>query len=135
MYPRAMAQGVRRRLLTAALLAICLAAGALAHAQAAGLTLTADHPERGWIRLRADGPDGTTVDLAEQTATGQAPIGEYKIARGDVVVRHAEIWRSDHYDRHFVATGLLPDGTTQTATAAVQTPSCAKRMAISVGVV
>src|SRR5204862_4563598 len=102
MYPRAMARGVRRRWAVGALLATCVAAGAQAHAQAAGLKLTADHPERGWIRLSAEGPDGSTVDLAEQTATGQAPIGEYRIAGGRLLVRHAEIWRCDRYRRHFV---------------------------------
>jgi hypothetical protein len=110
-------------------------AGALllvAPASASALTLRAERPETGWIRLTVpDAGNATAVTLEEQVGTGRQPISDQAPANGAVVVRHAEIWRCERRDRTFVATAAFPDGTTQTATAAIKTPSCAKRFRVS----
>ena len=104
---------------------------AVAPAQAQALTLAADHPETGWIRLQVSGTEGSTVDLAEQTAAGLRPVAEVKLAGGPALIRHGEIWRCDRYLRHFVATSTAPDGSTESATADVRTPSCRKRLTLA----
>jgi lysophospholipase L1-like esterase len=118
-----MCHGVRVRLLFGFL---CAAFGLAAPASAQALTLSADQPETGWIRLVAGGADASSVTLAEQLGAEQQPIAEVRPAGGKVVVRHAAIWRCDRYLRHFVATEALPDGSARTAT-----PSCRNRLALS----
>ena len=109
-----------------------LAAFALwAPASAQALALKADHHETGWIRLSVTGVDTGSVTLTEQIGDQQQPIADVQPKRGSAVIGHAEIWRCDRRLRHFVASAELPDGTIQTATADVRTPSCRKRLGLS----
>jgi lysophospholipase L1-like esterase len=123
-----MGHGVRGRLGSAFL---CAALGLAVPASAQALTLSADHPETGWIRLTVAGADAFSVTFAEEVGAEQQPVAKVEPAGGRVVVRHAAIWRCDRYLRHFVATVTLPDGSTRTATADVKTPSCRNRLALS----
>lgn len=110
----------------AALVCIVLLLAAPASAQA--LTLSASRSETGWIGLTvADAEGASHVTLDEQAGADRQPIADKAPAGGRLVVRHAEIWRCDRFDRQFTATAAYPDGSTQTATASIRTPSCAKR--------
>jgi lysophospholipase L1-like esterase len=123
-----MCHGVRRRLL---FVLLCGASWLVAPASATALTLSADHPETGWIRLAVAGAGASSVALAEQVGVEREPIADVTPAAGKAVVRHAGVWRCDRYVRHFVATEALPDGSSQTATADVRTPSCRNRLALT----
>ncbi|MEA2496031.1 MAG: uncharacterized protein QOJ29_3942 [Thermoleophilaceae bacterium] len=121
-----MARGVR--------LALCfLLVSVVAPASAQALTLSADRPDTGWIRLTVpDAGGASSVTLAEQIGDRTQPIGDEKPDAGRVVVRHAEIWRCDRYQRRFVAVAGYPDGSTQTATVSIRTPSCRKRLVFAI---
>jgi hypothetical protein len=111
---------------------------ALAAAPAHGaqtVSLSADRPETGWIRLQVSAPGGGTVDLAEQIGSEQKPLGQATVTGGRAVVNRAETWRCDRLTRHFVATLHAPDGSSESATADIDTPSCAKRLDIQANVV
>jgi lysophospholipase L1-like esterase len=123
-----MCHGVRGRLL---FVLLCAGFGLAAPASAAALTLSADHPETGWIRLAVGGAGASSVTLAEQIGAQQEPIADVRPAAGKAVVRHAGVWRCDRHVRHFVATEALPDGSIQTAVADVKTPSCRNRLALT----
>lgn len=111
-------------------LASCLLTALPASAQA--LTLQASRDETGWIKLVVpDAGAATRVTLAEQIGSAQQPIEDATPKDGQVVLRHAEIWRCDRFQRQFAATAAYPDGTTQTATASIRTPSCAKRFSLT----
>lgn len=111
---------------------LALALGAALPASASALTLQADRPETGWIRLTVpDAGDATHVTLAEQVGQAQKSLADQAPAAGKVVLEHAAAWRCDIYGRQFVATAAYPDGSTQTATASIQTPSCNKRLVLS----
>jgi lysophospholipase L1-like esterase len=113
-------------------LAIAVLVFAAAPASAHALTLQASRAETGWIKLTVpDAGSATQVTLAEQVNSGQQPIEDATPTGGQVVLRHAEIWRCDRFQRKFVATAAYPDGTTQTGTASIRTPSCAKRFAVT----
>jgi lysophospholipase L1-like esterase len=102
-------------------------------ASAQALTLQATRSETGWIALTVpDAGDAARVALAEEVGARQDPLREVPAAAGRAVVRHAALWRCDRRDRHFIATAVYPDGSAQTATAAIRTPSCANRFALSV---
>lgn len=101
-------------------------------ASANALTLQASRAETGWIKLTVpDAGTATHVTLDEQIGTAQQPIEDAAPSNGQVVLRHAEIWRCDRFQRQFLATAAYPDGTTQSATASIRTPSCAKRFAVT----
>jgi lysophospholipase L1-like esterase len=99
-------------------------------ASAQALTLKADRPDTGWIRLAVpDAGNATTVALDERTSLGTSGT-DWAPVNGALVVRHAAQWRCDRLKREFTATATYPDGSTQTATAQIRTPSCAKRFAV-----
>jgi lysophospholipase L1-like esterase len=125
-----MVHGVRALLCGLLAIAALAALPAAAHA----LTLTADHPERGWIRLRVSGAGSGPVDLAEETAAGAKPITRLTPSAGRATLRHAGIWRCDRYARRFIASTTGADGSPQTATADVRTPSCRHRLLLRVRV-
>jgi lysophospholipase L1-like esterase len=120
---------VRLRLAFALALALLLG---VAPASAQALTLQASRSETGWIKLTVpDAGAATHVTLTEQVGNSQQPIEDAAPRDGQVVLRHAEIWRCDRFKRQFNATAAYPDGTTQTATTSIRTPSCAKRFTLS----
>lgn len=111
----------------ALVLILVLLAAVPASAQA--FTLQAARAETGWIKLTAtDAGDATRIAFAEQGTT----LAEVTPSGGSAAVRHAAIWRCDRLERQFTATATYPDGTAQTATASIRTPSCASRFALAV---
>ena len=121
---------VVRALLILGLVAAALVGGPAASASA--LTLKADSPETGWVRLSVpDAGDATNVALSEQVAGVAQPLTQAPPTAGQLVVPHAAPWRCDRLTRTFNAIASYPDGSTQTATASTTTPSCAKRLALS----
>jgi lysophospholipase L1-like esterase len=109
---------------------ILLAVAVLAApASAAALTLQAGRSETGWISLRVpDAGDATRVTLAERGTQ----IADLAPDAGQVAVRHAATWRCGHVERTFTVTATYPDGSSQTASASIRTPSCEKRFALRV---
>jgi lysophospholipase L1-like esterase len=105
---------------------------ALLPASAQALTLQASRGETGWIKLVVpDAGNAANVTLEEQVGAARQPIVDTTPSGGQVTLRHAEIWRCDRFRREFVATAAYPDGTTQSATAAIRTPSCARRFTLT----
>ena len=119
---------VRARLawgLAAALLAI-------APASAQALTLNATKAETGWIRLAVpDAGDATRVTFTEQAGAATEPVAAVQPSGGAAVLRHGAPWLCDRLERSFTATASYPDGSSQTASAAVRTPSCDRRFKLS----
>lgn len=114
----------------ATVLAFALLAALPASAQA--LTLKASRGETGWIKLTVpDAGKASHVTLEEQVGADRQPIEDATPSAGQVVLRHAEIWRCDRFARRFVATAAYPDGTTQSASASIRTPSCARRFTLT----
>jgi lysophospholipase L1-like esterase len=106
---------------------------AAAPVSAQALTLQASRAETGWIKLSVpDAGDASHVTLVEQVGAAQQPIADVAPTGGTAEVRHAAAWRCDRFERRFAATAGFPDGSTQTATAAIRTPSCAKRYSLVV---
>ena len=106
-----------------------LAAGLIAPASAQALTLQADRPETGWIRLTVpDAGDATRITVTEgtQQIADATPVG------GRLVIRHAVTWSCDRLTRSFSATATYPDGSTQNAAASIATPSCKKRFVLAI---
>lgn len=135
LYARPMPHGVRARLVTGALMALCLlpAAGAAGAECQDCLGLAADHPETGWVRFKVTASERVRVTVTEEVGTAQQPVTATDAGPGDTLVRHGAIWRCDRYERTFVATATFPDGVTQTATQQVRTPSCGKRLVLKAG--
>jgi lysophospholipase L1-like esterase len=111
------------RIVAAAAVVLGLATPATAQA----LTLTADRPDTGWIDLTvADAGDATGVAITE----GGRRLADATPSGGTAVIRHAAIWRCTPRERKFTATASYPDGSTQTADAAITTPSCKTRLVL-----
>ena len=112
---------------------ILLAAFLAAPASAQALTMQADRPETGWIRLTIPDAAGVSgdVQIDERVGAGSRPIGDFAPAGGRIVVRHAAQWLCDRSHRDFLATAHYPDGSTQTATASLVTPGCANRFSLA----
>ncbi|MEA2424443.1 MAG: uncharacterized protein QOH13_853 [Thermoleophilaceae bacterium] len=130
-----MLRGVRVRLLVGALMALFLVpvadAGGAECQDCLGLELA--RPETGWIRITLHATDPVKATLSEQVGDQREPVAAIDLpARATpVVVRHASRWRCDRYARTFVVVATFPDGVTQTATAAIKTPSCKHRLTLS----
>ena len=107
-------------------LASILALGIAVPAHAA--TLTASTTERGWVSLTVAGSDGEKVDLAELDGQRQVPVGSVTVQGRKAVLRHAARWRCDRFVRHFQASSAQGVTTSQP----VRTPSCARRLALTV---
>lgn len=106
----------------ACLLAVLMAAPA----QAA--TVSASTTERGWVALTVSGSDGEKVQLAELNGRRRVAVGTVTVKRSRAVLRHASRWRCDRFVRRYQATSAL--GTTTSAP--VRTPSCDRRLALTV---
>jgi lysophospholipase L1-like esterase len=105
---------------------------AAAPVPARALTLQASRAETGWIKLTVpDAGQASHVSLTEQVGAAQQPIADVAPSGGRAVVRHAAVWRCDRFERRFAATAAFPDGSTQSATVAIRTPSCAERYSLA----
>lgn len=91
-------------------------------------TVSASTPERGWVSLTVVGNDGEQVDLAEVVGQKTESLGSVTVQGGKAVLRHASRWRCDRYVRRFQASASGQ----VTTSGEVRTPSCAKRLSLSV---
>ena len=107
-------------------LACLLALGIAAPAHAA--TLTASTTERGWVSLTVVGSAGEKVELAELDGRRRVPVGSVTLRRRTALLRHASRWRCDRFVRQFQASSAQGVTTSDP----VRTPSCARRLALSV---
>ena len=107
-------------------LASLLALGMAAPAHAA--TVTASTAERGWVSLTVAGSQGERVDLAELDGNRRVSVGRVTLQRGRAVLRHASRWRCDRFVRRFQASSAQG----VTISPPVRTPSCKRRLALSV---
>jgi hypothetical protein len=128
---------VRTAVAGAVAMAACASAAAwpAASADPGALTLRATADEVGWIALAAQGPDRAVVDVRELTAGGESPIARLTLAGGAAQRTRLARWRCSPRTRRFVATLRAGAGAAQpqqTATATIQTPSCADRLRLIV---
>lgn len=93
-----------------------------------GVTLRATTKERGWIALQATAPPGATVEVTER---GEAVARLRADPRGRAAKRHAVPWRCERRRRTLVAT--VDGDAAASASVTVRTPSCAGRLALTVG--
>src|SRR3954449_6387234 len=116
---------LRRLLLLTALGVLASAAGS--SAQAPGVPgLTASRPQLGWISLTVTGPPGSTAAISETSPSGSVPIATVAVpTTGTATIARAAPWACAPTPRTFAALLTLPGGAQQTASATIQTPSCA----------
>lgn len=125
------------KVLPAALAALALAALALAAptgAQAPGneFFLLASKDRTGTIDLIVFGPQGTSATLGETIGGEFRRLGAVTIgAEGTTGITRAALWSCERKTRRFAAFATLPDGTTRTASYDIRTPSCRRRLALS----
>jgi hypothetical protein len=99
-------------------------------APAAGLK--ASRPHAGWVSLRVTGAPGSTATIVETASGGPEPVATVTVAAGGAVeLDRAVPWRCGRATRRFAVTLTAPDGTTQTATDEVATPTCRARLAVA----
>jgi lysophospholipase L1-like esterase len=125
---------------------------ALALLAALALWASTDAPAQAWLRLGLDSTDAgqiafwtwgsgtfTSVDIAERVEGADVPVRSVTPAPvvmpdGNVltVARFARSapWRCDRLTRSFTATGHRADGSIETSTADLRTPSCRRRLAL-----
>ena len=121
---------MRRAILLAAA-AVCLA-GAVPATASAALSLSADRPETGWVRLALDGGQpGATVTFHEQVSGHFQLITRMRLTSSRAVLPHAATWLCDRRARRFVATEYNADGSTEQDLASIRTPSCRHRFSIT----
>src|SRR5436309_272371 len=122
------------RLALAALgLLVAAAVGAPAGlAEAPALTLAAGSSQPGWVALTLTGaPDGP-VEIDERVGGRDRVAVRMTLRAGTSAVARAVPWRCDRRRRVLTATRALADGTVQRASAAITTPSCARRLQLIV---
>ena len=100
------------------------ALGAAAAALAAPLGLKASVKRTGWVSLSVSGQPGSEVVIRE----GEAEVARVQLGGESATVAKAAPWRCDRLVRTFTVTD--PSGAT--AQARVRTPSCRKRLGLSV---
>jgi len=106
-------------------------AGALAltapAAASAELSLSASARSTGYVELHLHAEPGLEVAVQEE---GEA-ARRLTPSAADTTLRRFATWRCDRRERTFVAGQTGSDGVAREATAAVRTPSCAHRLALS----
>jgi hypothetical protein len=95
------------------------------------LRLAAFTDKLGCIGLSIQGAAGSPVDITEVVpgAATASPIAVLAPRDGEAHLGSGVVWRCDRLTRTFQATETLADGTTQTTSVSVTTPSCATRLA------
>ena len=86
----------------------------------------------GYVTAAISGPPGATIQLGEQAATRLKPITTVTLsATGTATVPRAVTWLCAPLRRTLVATTVAP-APPASATAGITTPSCVRRIAVSV---
>jgi lysophospholipase L1-like esterase len=89
-------------------------------------------PHTGWISIHVSGRAGASAAIAEQGPAGPEPLTAVALpASGSADLDHAAAWRCDRTLRTFTLTVTGPDGSQQTSSAQLQTPSCRNRLAVA----
>jgi hypothetical protein len=117
--------------LLALLATLVLAAPALAQAPATPLSAQVVSAD-GRIGLRITGPAGAQAGVGERVDHAIVPLTSVVLDGGRAEIADLAEWRCDRTLRRFVVTTPNPDGTPASVDAAVRTPSCARRMSLSV---
>lgn len=124
-----------------ATLLLAAPASSASRAPAAGPARTAQAPTPlaaqlvsadGRIGLRVTGPAGAQAAVGERVGPAIVALTSVTLDGGRAEVAGLAPWRCDRTLRRFVVTIQNADGTLATADAAVRTPSCARRMRLSV---
>ena len=119
--------------------AVALAGWAPAAAQtppagpAAAVGLAVTRPHTGWVSLRVTGPPGAEAAVTENRGAGDPePVATVTLGpAGAASVERAAPWRCDRRTRSFTVTVAAADGTSQSASGAVRTPTCAGRLGVA----
>ncbi|HTZ87011.1 MAG TPA: GDSL-type esterase/lipase family protein [Solirubrobacteraceae bacterium] len=108
----------------------CASLAPVSTGEVGALTLSASTSMLGCIGLTVHGATAPSVTVAETPSEG--PVYErpatVEVHEGTASVDPAPIWRCDRPTRSFRVTEVSPDGTEQSASTSVSTPSCAKRL-------
>src|SRR4051794_174080 len=103
-----------------------LVAVAVADAQTAGPAVSASTKQTGFVALHLSGAPGATVTVTETTATGPVAVTTVVMPPGGAIdLPRGAPWRCDTPAPTFTALFANPDGTAQTTSTSVRTPSCA----------
>jgi hypothetical protein len=104
-----------------------------AHADGS-LTLSASMGGLGCIDLSVTGAAASTISITEvmPAPLPAAPIATLPTLNGEASLTNGVTWVCDRRTRTFQATETLPDGSQQSASTSVTTPSCATRLSTSV---
>ncbi len=107
---------------------------ALPTASGGPFTLSVSTARVGCIQLTVSGASSAPVTITEtgQSASTGAPVGVLAPTEGRATLPDGRQWQCDQRNRAFQAVEELPDGSTQTASTSVTTPSCADRLAVSI---
>jgi len=115
----------------AALCALTWSASAFAQADPAA-AIGLSRPHTGWISIHVSGPAGASAAIAEQGPAGPEPLTAVTLpASGSADLDRAAAWRCDRTLRAFTLTVTRADGSQQTSSAQLQTPSCRNRLAVA----
>src|SRR4051812_18134263 len=95
--------------------------------------MAVDATRTGMIDVYLGGPAGAKVTVGERVAGRVLPVATTTLNEaGLALLRGAATWRCDRRARHLVAAQRLPDGTLDTISSSVRTPSCRDRLRIAV---
>jgi hypothetical protein len=87
--------------------------------------------KEGCIQLSVRGASATSISISELLPGASTPIANLPTQSGDASLLNGVPWRCDRLTRTFQATETLPDGSEQSASTSVTTPSCATRLRAS----
>jgi hypothetical protein len=98
------------------------------------LRLSASTSKLGCVGLSIQGAAGSPVSITEVIpgAAPATPIAVLTPLSGEAVLGNGVVWLCDRLTRTFQATEVLADGTAQTTSTSVATPSCATRLSATV---
>ena len=86
----------------------------------------------GWISIRVSGPAGATATISEFAPTGPEAVATVTVGpTGTADLERAVPWRCDRATRRFAATLVAGDGTQQSASGEVRTPTCRGRLTVA----
>jgi hypothetical protein len=100
----------------------------------APLTITASTAEVGCIDLLVTGAVAPSVSIVEVTqgVSADTPIAVLSTRDGQASQANGVTWLCNRLTRSFEVSETLPDGSRQSATTSVTTPSCASRVSVSI---
>lgn len=125
----------RRRpilLLVAATLAGCCGVAAAQTSGPPPLGISADTSKTGYVALHLQGRPGATLVVSEDAGGGSLePVAQLRLSGSGADLPRALQWRCDRRTRRILVEASNPGGGRENASTQVQTPSCRKRLKLT----